>query len=247
MKTRLSLTIMILTTLLACTDQTVQAAPGNVKPREGDQLAVFAGGCFWCMETPFEDRPGVRAVISGYTGGDEKNPTYEQVSAGKTGHTEAVQVIFDPKLITYAQLLKIYWQTFDPTDAGGQFNDRGSQYRPGIFVLNDEQRAAAEASKAELEASGTFKKPIVVEITDFKAFWPAEAYHQDYYRTHAADYKSYRKGSGRVDYLVNLWGEDAGWGHPKIEGVPDPGATPQATPVEEQPTPQPTSRPTDSE
>ena len=241
MKTRLSLTAAILATLLACTDRTVQAAPENVEPREGDQLAVFAGGCFWCMEPPFEGRPGVRAVLSGYTGGDEKNPTYEQVSAGKTGHTEAVQVIFDPEQISYAQLLKVFWRSFDPTDAGGQFADRGPQYRPGIFVLNDEQRAAAEASKAELEASGTFKKPIVVEISAFKAFWPAEAYHQDYYRTHASDYKSYRKGSGRVDFLTKVWGEDAGRGQPKVEGVPDPGADPKPAPKKS--TSQPTSRP----
>ncbi|MEZ6188425.1 MAG: peptide-methionine (S)-S-oxide reductase MsrA [Planctomycetota bacterium] len=241
MKLRLVGALALSCALLACTDQTVRAAPDTAPPKPGEAFAVFAGGCFWCMEPPFEGRPGVRAVISGYTGGDEQNPTYEQVSSGRTGHTEAVQVIYDPQQISYEQLLKIYWRSFDPTDGGGQFADRGSQYRPGIFVRDAEQRAAAEASKKALAESGTFERPIAAEITDFKAFWPAEDYHQDYYRTHASRYEQYREGSGRVRFLREHWDEDTAWGHPRIEGVPDAvehGEAPAA------PTSRPTSRPT---
>ncbi|MCA8920289.1 MAG: peptide-methionine (S)-S-oxide reductase MsrA [Planctomycetes bacterium] len=234
--------VLGLALLLACTDQRVHAAPEDPQPRPGEQLATFAGGCFWCMEPPFEGRPGVRAVISGYTGGDQQNPTYEQVGRGTTGHTEAVQVIFDPAQISYAQLLQIFWRSFDPTDGGGQFADRGTQYRPGIFPHDAAQRAAAEASKKALANSGKFAEPIAVEITDFKAFWPAEDYHQDYYRTHESDYKRYRKGSGRVAFLQKLWGEEAAWGHPVIEGVPDAQA-PTHSEAPAAPTSQPTSRP----
>jgi len=172
------------------------------------ELATFAGGCFWCMEPPFEDLPGVRSVISGYTGGPEKDPTYRRVSSGRTGHTEAVQIDFNPELISYEDLLQVYWRSFDPTDGGGQFADRGSQYRPGIFFHGDAQRAAAEQSKAELGASGRFKKPIVVEISSFDAFYPAEDYHQDYYRTNPGPYNAYAIGSGRKGFLDKIWGKD---------------------------------------
>lgn len=174
----------------------------------GERLATFAGGCFWCMEPPFEGLHGVTAVVSGYTGGPEKDPTYEQVSSGATGHTEAVQIVFRPEIVSYETLLEIYWRSMDPTDIGGQFADRGRQYRPEIFVHDAAQRAAAEASKAELVASGRFDEPIVVPITEFTAFYPAEGYHQDYYRTHTKDYKSYRRGSGREAFLEQIWGED---------------------------------------
>lgn len=189
------------------------AGPGSSltrpTPDAGEALATFAGGCFWCMEPPYEGRPGVRSVISGFTGGPEVDPTYEDVSWGRTGHTEAVQIVFDPTVISYDQLLEIYWRSMDPTDAGGQFADRGAQYRPGIFVHDEQQRTAAERSKLELAESGKFDDPIVVEITDYTAFYPAEDYHQDYYRTHSGDYKEYRKGSGREGFLKGVWGDDA--------------------------------------
>lgn len=172
------------------------------------ELATFAGGCFWCVETPYEGVRGVHSVISGYTGGAEKNPTYKQVSSGRTGHTEAVQISFDPKIVSYEALLEVFWRSFDPTDADGQFADRGSHYRPGIFVHDDEQRVAAESSMAKLVASGRFDKPIVVEITDFSAFYAAEDYHQDYYRKNPAHYKRYRKGSGRDGFLKKVWADD---------------------------------------
>ena len=171
-------------------------------------LATLAGGCFWCVESPFEGLRGVHAVVSGYTGGAEKNPTYKQVSAGLTGHTEAVQISFDPEIISYEQLLDVFWRTFDPTDGGGQFADRGSQYRPGIFVHDASQRAAAERSMAELGRSGRFDRPIVVEISDYTVFYPAEDYHQDYYRKNPTHYKGYRKGSGREGFLKTVWGDE---------------------------------------
>ena len=177
-------------------------------PASGEELATFAGGCFWCMEPPFEGLQGVRSVISGYTGGPEKNPTYEQVAYGLTGHTEAVQIVFDPAVIEYGQLVQIFWRSMDPTDAGGQFADRGSQYRPGIFVHNEEQRKVATVSKQALAKSGRFEKPIVVEIAEYDAFYAAEAYHQDYYRTNTAHYKAYRKGSGREGFLKRVWGDE---------------------------------------
>src|SRR5690606_37426321 len=163
--------------------------------------ATFAGGCFWCMEPPFENVPGVTAAISVYSGGEEPAPTYEQVSAGRTGHAEVVDIAYDPSRISYATLLEIFWRSIDPTDAGGQFADRGGQYRPGIFPRNAEQKRLAEASKAKLAAGGKFSRPIVVELVAFKSFHPAEEYHQDYYRKEPARYKRYLKGSGRRGFL----------------------------------------------
>jgi peptide methionine sulfoxide reductase msrA/msrB len=170
--------------------------------------ATFAGGCFWCMEPPFEKLPGVSAVISGYSGGDESNPTYDQVGGGRTGHTESVDIVYDPARIGYATLLEVYWRSMDPTDAGGQFADRGRQYRPAIFPRNAEQKRLAEESKAKLAAGGKFKKPIAVEITAFKTFYPAEEYHQDYYKKDPERYHAYRKGSGRQGFLQKTWGKD---------------------------------------
>jgi peptide methionine sulfoxide reductase msrA/msrB len=172
------------------------------------KIATFAGGCFWCVESDFEKVDGVLEAVSGYTGGQKPNPTYNEVSAGGTGHTEAVQVRYDPHKITYRQLLDVFWRHVDPTDAGGQFVDRGSQYRPAIFYHDEEQKRIAEASKAELEKSGRFSKPIVTEIVPLVKFYPAEEYHQDYYSKNPLRYKFYRFGSGRDQYLNSKWGSE---------------------------------------
>ena len=168
--------------------------------------ATFAGGCFWCTESDFEKVEGVVEVISGYTGGDEENPTYEQVSSGKTGHYESVQVLYDPAKVTYAELLEVFWRHIDPTDAGGQFVDRGSQYRSAIFYDGETQKALAEKSKKNLEKSGIFKRPIVTQIIPLKKFYPAEQYHQDYYKKNPIRYKIYRYASGRDRFLESVWG-----------------------------------------
>ncbi len=167
--------------------------------------AIFAGGCFWCMEPPFEKLPGVLAVISGYTGGTEVNPTYQQVASGRTGHSEAIQVIYDPKLVDYSTLLDTFWANIDPTDGDGQFVDRGRQYRSAIFYLDDEQRQLAESSKAKLAVSGRFKAPLVTEITAAGPFYPAEDYHQEYYKKNPLRYNYYRWGSGRDAFLESTW------------------------------------------
>ncbi|AJY77515.1 methionine sulfoxide reductase [Paenibacillus beijingensis] len=170
-----------------------------------EQLATFAGGCFWCMVSPFEEMPGIIKVVSGYTGGHTVNPTYEEVCSHKTGHTEAVQITFNPDVFPYRKLLDIFWQQIDPTDAGGQFHDRGDSYRTGIFYHNEEQRKLAEESKRELAESGRFDKPIVTEITAAGPFYPAEDYHQDYHKTNPFRYKMYRKGSGRDAFIAKHW------------------------------------------
>lgn len=175
---------------------------------ENLEIATLAGGCFWCMEPPFENLPGVHKVISGYTGGPEKNPSYEQVARGMTGHTEAVQVHYDPDQISYTDILEVFWRNIDPTDQSGQFVDRGRQYRPGIFYDGEEQKQAALASKMKLEQSGRFQKPIVIEITAMTAFYPAEEYHQDFYKKSTTHYKGYRGGSGRDQYIDQTWGKD---------------------------------------
>jgi len=169
--------------------------------------AVFAGGCFWCTESDFEKADGVVEVISGYTGGTVANPTYEQVSAGGTGHVEAVKVIYDPEKTTYEKLLDVFWHHVDPTDAGGQFVDRGSQYRSVIFYANDQERRMAEASKEKLAATGPFDKPIVTEILPLGPFYPAEEYHQDYYKKNPIRYHWYRSRSGRDQFLKKVWGD----------------------------------------
>ncbi len=169
------------------------------------KTAVFAGGCFWCMEGPFEVEKGVIDVKAGYTGGNTKNPTYEEVSSGNTGHVEAIKVIYDPKVVSYEQLLDIFWRQIDPTDTGGQFVDRGSQYYTGIFYTDEEQNMIAKKSKQLLQDSGKFDKPIVTAIRKAGEFYEAEAYHQDYYKTNASHYLMYKKGSGREEYLNNIW------------------------------------------
>lgn len=169
--------------------------------------ATFAGGCFWCMEAPFDKLPGVLSTISGYTGGFKKNPTYEEVSAGATGHAEAVQVTYDSTKITYLQLLQVFWRNIDPLAANRQFCDGGSQYRSGVFYHNETQRKLAEATKRELVDSGRFKQPIVTEIVAFTEFYPAEEYHQDFYKKNPLRYQAYRTGCGRDRRLKELWGE----------------------------------------
>jgi methionine-S-sulfoxide reductase len=185
---------------------TAEGQPLAPPAPEGLEVAIFVGGCFWCMEGPFERLDGVTEVLSGYTGGPERHPTYPEVAAGATGHTEAVRVVYDPTTVSYEALLDAYWRAMDPTDAGGQFADRGRQYRPAIFVTTAAQRASAEASKAALEASGRFATPLVVPIEDADDFWEAEDYHQDYYRTNPDHYERYREGSGRAGFLRRVWG-----------------------------------------
>jgi peptide methionine sulfoxide reductase msrA/msrB len=171
------------------------------------RTATFAGGCFWCIEADFEKLDGVVGVISGYSGGDEEYPTYEEVAAGKTGHAEAVQVIFDPNEISYPELLDFFWRHVDPTDADGQFGDRGTSYRTAIFYHDDEQKRLAEASKLELMESGVFDKRIATEIVKFENFYMAEDYHQNYYKTHELRYRHYRWSSGRDRFLNRVWGD----------------------------------------
>lgn len=172
------------------------------------EKAVFAGGCFWCMVKPFDSQPGIHSVVSGYTGGHVENPTYRMVTSGTTGHTEAVEITYDPELMPYRELVEIYWRQTDPTDAGGQFVDRGDSYRPVIFYNNQEQKEAAEQSKKELQESGKFKDPIVTTIEEAKPFYPAEEYHQDFYKKESAHYKRYSIGSGRAGFLTKHWNED---------------------------------------
>jgi peptide-methionine (S)-S-oxide reductase len=169
--------------------------------------ATFAGGCFWCMEAPFDKIPGVVSTTSGFAGGFVEHPTYEQVAAGKTGHAEAVQVVFDPRKIAYERLLEVFWRNIDPFDGGGQFCDRGSQYRSAIFYEGDDQKQAALASRESLGGSGRLPGPIMTEIEPLKAFYPAEEYHQDFYLRNAQKYWSYRTGCGRDRRLEQLWGK----------------------------------------
>jgi peptide methionine sulfoxide reductase msrA/msrB len=172
------------------------------------QRATFAGGCFWCMEPPFEKLEGVNDVISGYTGGHKNNPTYGEVSSGTTGHAEAVEFFFDPSRITYQELLNVFWRQVNPTDPDGQFVDRGSQYRTAIYYHTEEQKRLAEQSKAALGKSGRYKKPVVTEILPAERFYRAEDYHQDYYKNHSIKYKFYRYNSGRDRYLEKVWGDE---------------------------------------
>jgi len=172
------------------------------------ETATFAGGCFWCMEPPYEKLNGVSEVISGYTGGHRKNPTYEEVSEGTTGHTEAVQVRYDPSIISYETLLEVFWRQINPTDFGGQFADRGSQYRTAIYYHSAVQKELAEASKEKMETSGRYDKPIVTKILPAEDFYVAEKYHQDYYKKNPIRYKIYRYGSGRDQYLDKVWDKD---------------------------------------
>ncbi|MFZ2199078.1 MAG: peptide-methionine (S)-S-oxide reductase MsrA [Thermodesulfovibrionales bacterium] len=174
------------------------------------EKATFAGGCFWCMEHPFDEIPGVISVTSGYTGGHENNPTYEEVSAGRTGHAEAVQVVYDPAKVTYDKLLNVFWHNIDPTTKDRQFCDSGNQYRSAIFYHSAEQQRLALQSKAQLEKIKTFKEPVVTEIVQATQFYPAEEYHQQYYKKNPIRYKFYRTNCGRDRRLKELWGNAAG-------------------------------------
>lgn len=183
------------------------AAPKKAAP--APEKAAFAMGCFWCAETAFEGKPGILSVVSGYSGGSERNPTYEDVSADRTHHRESIEVTFDPSKATYARLLEIFWLNVDPTQGDGQFCDHGPQYRAAIFPMNETQRKLAEASKRKLIESKRLSKPIVTDILPFKSFWPAEPYHQDYYKKNPVSYHSYRLGCGRDKRLRELWGAGA--------------------------------------
>ncbi|MGZ8483983.1 MAG: peptide-methionine (S)-S-oxide reductase MsrA [Candidatus Binatia bacterium] len=176
------------------------AVPGSAQTAK----ATFAGGCFWCMEPPFDELEGVISTTSGYISGKTKNPTYEQVSTGTTGHTEALQVVYDPKKITYDKLLEVFWRNIDPLAANGQFCDLGSQYRSGIFYHDGNQKSAAEKSKKSIQTR--FKQPVATEITAATVFYPAEDYHQDYYKKNPVRYKLYSLGCGRAQRLEEVWG-----------------------------------------
>lgn len=169
------------------------------------EKATFAGGCFWCMVSPFEELPGIISIRSGYTGGHTENPTYKEVCTETTGHAEAVQIVYDPSIFPYTKLLELYWQQIDPTDEGGQFYDRGSSYRTTIYYHTEEQRELAEISKQEVAASGRFDKPIVTPIEPAQTFYEAEEYHQDYHKKNTGHYKRYRKGSGRDAFINEHW------------------------------------------
>ena len=189
-------------------DKVPEAAESREMSTATLEKATFAGGCFWCMESPFEKLEGVTEVISGYTDGHKENPTYKEVSSGTTGHLEAIQIVYDPSKITYTELLDIFWQQVDPTDPGGQFVDRGQQYTTAIFYHNDEQKALAEASKEKLSRSGRYDNSLVTPIKKASQFYPAEEYHQDYYDKNPIRYKYYRYNSGRDRYLKKIWGKD---------------------------------------
>ncbi|MDO6564564.1 peptide-methionine (R)-S-oxide reductase MsrB [Amphritea sp. 1_MG-2023] len=202
---------ILLTALTGITVLSVTAAPEKIAradlQQQGLKVATFAGGCFWCTEAGFEKLPGVSEAISGYTGGQQIDPTYKAVSSGVTGHTEAVQVYYNPQVITYQGLLQSLWRQMDPTDGKGSFVDRGTQYRPAVFYHNEQQRLLAEKSMAELAASGRYSQPLATELTKLTVFYPAEDYHQDYYQRNPIRYKYYRFNSGRDQYLEKTWGE----------------------------------------
>jgi peptide methionine sulfoxide reductase msrA/msrB len=203
--------------LIALMVAAVTILTGNVSHTEAAAMtennqnlekATFAGGCFWCTESDFEKVDGVIEVISGYTGGQKENPTYKEVSSGVTGHVEAIQVIFDPAKVNYDRLLDVFWRHVDPTDPGGQFVDRGNQYRTAIFYHSEEQKNLAETSKARLNESGKFDRPVVTEILPAGEFYEAEDYHQDYYKKSPLRYKFYRLNSGRDQFLDKVWGKE---------------------------------------
>lgn len=173
------------------------------------ERATFAGGCFWCMQHPFDQLEGVISTVVGYTGGNVENPAYEEVSSGRTGHAEAIEIWYDPSLLSYASLLQVFWRNIDPTAMNRQFADVGSQYRTAIFYHTEEQKNLAESSKKELEKSGKFNKPIVTEIVPASAFYKAEDYHQKYYEKNPTQYNRYKYGSGRERYLKETWEKDA--------------------------------------
>lgn len=187
----------------------LSASPTQQSPSNTQAVALFAGGCFWCMEKPFDVLPGVSKTISGYTGGHLKNPSYEQISGGGTGHYEAIQITYDPTQVSYQTLLEIFWKNIDPTDASGQFCDKGKQYRSGIFYLNEQQKLLAEQSQQALIDSGQLgTNPLVTEVLPAQIFYPAEKYHQNYYQNNPLRYNYYRYSCGRDKRLEQLWGKN---------------------------------------
>ena len=227
--------------LAANPDKTATSGAAQATPAKEDAMssqtatqaaATLAGGCFWCVESDLEKLPGVTAVVSGYTGGTEPHPTYEQVSSGSTGHYEAVQVFFDPARVSYRQVLDVFLRHIDPTDPDGQFADRGRQYRTAIFAHDDEQKRVAAQALADLGATGRFTRPIVTPILPFTFFTNAESYHQDYWRTHTVQYQTYRNFSGRDQFLTQIWGKDeaAPTASPADAGSAAPTATAAAGP-----------------
>ena len=200
MKTHTFCGLSLIAALIVGTGAVNAASPGKV------ETATFAGGCFWCVEADFDKVEGVISTTSGYIGGDKKNPTYKEVSAGGTGHTEAVQIVYDPSKVTYAELLKVLWRNIDPTTPNRQFCDAGSQYRAEIFYHDQTQKNLAEQSKREVESTKSFEAPIVTQITMASEFYPAETYHQDYHSKNPVRYKVYRYGCGRDKRLEQLWG-----------------------------------------
>ena len=194
--------------LMAGLGVVVMTGAMQAEDRSGYERAVFAGGCFWCMEPPFEKLDGVKDVVSGYTGGHKDNPTYKEVSAGGTGHLEAVTIYYDPAGVTYEKLLEVFWRQVDPTDPGGQFVDRGESYETAIFYVGEKQKALAEESKSRLDASGRYDKPIVTPIMPASKFYRAEEYHQDYYKKSPLRYKFYRFNSGRDQFLKRIWDKE---------------------------------------
>jgi methionine-S-sulfoxide reductase len=184
---------------------TTNSAAGEDMVENRYQVATFAGGCFWCMQPPFDNLQGVISTEVGYTGGDVKNPTYEMISQGNTGHYEAMRVVYDPDVVSYEKLLETFWHNIDPTQADGQFADRGSQYHTAIFYHDEQQKLLAEASKLELERSGKFNSPIVTKIIKSDVYYPAENYHQDYYQKNSLHYERYKQGSGRAGFIEKNW------------------------------------------
>jgi methionine-S-sulfoxide reductase len=206
----LTVVVLISLGLLTGTGTADRKSGGKVKGAdspEGTAVATFAGGCFWCMEPPFDKLDGVMSTTSGYIGGDKENPTYREVSAGGTGHAEAVRIVYDPSKVSYERLLEVFWRQINPTTPDRQFVDVGSQYRAAIFYHDEEQKRLAEDSKRRMAESGRFDGPIVTEIVPAEKFWPAEDYHQDYYLKNPIRYKYYRWGSGRDQYLEDIWGK----------------------------------------
>lgn len=206
--------LVLLFLLLTGTAAAVAARPSAEDSDADSATAIFAGGCFWCMEPPFDELEGVISTTSGYIGGRLPDPTYEDVSAGRTGHAEAVKIVYDPEVVSYETLLEVFWRNVDPLTENRQFCDAGSQYRTAIFYVNDNQQALAEASKRSLEQSGRFDRPIVTEIAAAGTFYDAEEYHQDYYEKNPLRYKFYRFQCGRDQRLEELWGEEAGGREP---------------------------------
>ncbi len=216
MKKALSLFIVIVL-VLGCSDMSSGSMKGqkhngsNLKETISGktETATLAGGCFWCVEAPFEKVDGVVKAVSGFAGGEVDNPSYKQVASGSTNYIETVQVHYDPAVISYSEILDIYWKLFDPTDDGGSFYDRGEQYKSVIFYHNDMQKEIAEQSIIELNSSGVFDQPVATELRQFKNFFEAEDYHQDYYKKNSSHYNAYRKGSGRDDFIEEVWGNKA--------------------------------------